>query len=144
VWPVVTRVRRTLATWSPRAVPRWRARRRCSSVARCCRRAPVGSRGGAGQEGWRRGSPRRLGDGGAAERSQRGGVQRRRGCSGGRRRTGRGPATPVWKGEERFSSNSGNDEARRVLTGEGEDSGGARQNLTRGRGLWWPEAVVQA
>jgi hypothetical protein len=66
----------------------------------------------------------------AAESGRRGGVQRRRGCSGGHRRAGRGPTAPVWKGKERFSSNSGNGEARRALTGEGEDSGGARQNPT--------------
>jgi hypothetical protein len=30
------------------------------------------------------------------------------------------------------------------LTGEGEDSGGARQNPMRGRDLRWPEAAVRA
>jgi hypothetical protein len=34
------------------------------------------------------------------------------------------------RGKERFSSNSGNGEARRALTGKGEDSGDARQNPT--------------
>jgi hypothetical protein len=66
----------------------------------------------------------------AAESSRRGGVQRRWGCSGGRRCAGRCPVAPVWKGKERFSSNSRNGKARRALTGEGEDSGGARQNPT--------------
>jgi hypothetical protein len=52
------------------------------------------------------------------------------GSSGGRQRAGRGPAALVWKGEERFSFNSGSGEARRALTREGEDCGGARQNPT--------------
>jgi hypothetical protein len=56
---------------------------------------------------------------------------------------GRGPVAPVWKGEERFSSNLGNGEARRALTGEGKDSGGTRQNLMQGRGLQWSKAAVQ-
>jgi hypothetical protein len=47
-----------------------------------------------------------------------GSTLRRQGCSGGRRRVWRGPATLVWKGKERFHSNSGNGEARRALTGE--------------------------
>jgi hypothetical protein len=70
--------------------------------------------------------------------------QRWRGCFGGRQHVGRGPAAPVWKGEERFSSNSGNGEARRALTGEGEDSGGARKNPMQGRGLRWLKVAVQA
>jgi hypothetical protein len=91
-----------------------------------------GHREGAGQGGEGRGAPERRVDSEAAQTASDGGVQRRRGCFGGRRRAWRGPAAPVWKGEERFSSNSGNGEARRALTGEGEDSGGARQNPTRG------------
>jgi hypothetical protein len=71
-----------------------------------------------------------VSDDGAAEGGRRGGLQWRWGCSSGRRCVGRGPPAPVWKGEERFSSNLGNDEARRALTGEGEDNGGARQNPT--------------
>jgi hypothetical protein len=38
----------------------------------------------------------------------------------------------------------GNDEARRALTGEGEDGGGTRRNPMRGSGLRWPEAEVRA
>jgi hypothetical protein len=71
-----------------------------------------------------------VGDGGAVEGGRRGGLQWRWGCSSGRRCVGRGPPAPVWKGEERFSSNLGNDEVRRALTGEGEDSGSAQQNPT--------------
>jgi hypothetical protein len=65
----------------------------------------VGSRGGVGHEEWRRGSPRRSGDGGAAESDRRGGVQWRRGGSGGRRRPWRSPAAPVREGEDGVSSN---------------------------------------
>jgi hypothetical protein len=39
------------------------------------------------------------------------------------------------EGEERFSSNSGNDEARRALTREGEDSGDARTEFGAEEGL---------
>jgi hypothetical protein len=101
---------------------RWRARRRLgggSMAARRCRRSRGGHWEGAGQGGEGRGAPKRRVDGEAAQTASGGGVQRRRGCSGGHRRAWRGPAAPVWKGKERFSSNSGNGEARRALTGEG-------------------------
>jgi hypothetical protein len=92
------------------------------------RKSRGGHMEGVGQGGEGRGAPEWRVDGEAAQTASGGGVQRRWGCSGGRRRAWRGPAAPVWKGEERFSSNSGNGKARRALTGEEEDGGGARQN----------------
>jgi hypothetical protein len=56
-----------------------------SAVARCCRRAPVGSQGGAGQGGEGRGAPKRWVDGEAAQTALVGGVQWWQGRFGGRR-----------------------------------------------------------
>jgi hypothetical protein len=143
VWPAATRTHRALAAWSPRATCACNGTltsgstvaRRWLDGGKVLPTSTSGVPGGAGQEEWRRGSPRQSGDGGAAGSGRCGGVQRRRGCSGGRRRAWRGPAAPVWKGKERFSSNSGMAKLGGALTGEGKDSGGARQNPTRGRGL---------
>jgi hypothetical protein len=55
-----------------------------------------------------------------------------------------GPAAPVRKGEDEISFNLITVKLGGALTGEGEDSGGARQNPTWGRDLRWPGATVQA